>query len=278
VITDLSHQFSVDGVTLAWDRWGQPTDSPPLLLCHGFSGSAHDFALSIADLAEAREVLSLDHRGHGRSTKLGAVEPYSIDRLAHDLIALIDAEAGGPVDLLGHSMGGAIALRVTLARPDLVRSLVLMDTSGWSFVPPDSPIAAMMSGFIAAFDPAAGLPDLSAMPNPEKPLIEAATPAEWQERKLQMDTAFDPYALKSLGAELFSDNSQWIKPRLGEITCPVTVIVGEHDHPFIDQAEELAAAVSDGRLTVIAGAYHQPQLTHRAEWTAAVEGHLARTV
>jgi pimeloyl-ACP methyl ester carboxylesterase len=93
-----------------------------------------------------------------------------------------------------------------------------------------------------------------------------------------MDTAFDPYALKSLGAELFSDNSQWIKPRLGEITCPVTVIVGEHDHPFIDQAEELAAAVSDGRLTVIAGAYHQPQLTHRAEWTAAVEGHLARTV
>ena len=276
VTTELSQRFTVDDVSLAWDRWGTSTGSPPFLLCHGFSGSAHDFALSIEDLAAGREVLALDHRGHGRSEKLGTVTRYSMDRLADDLIALIDAQAGGPVDLLGHSMGGAISLRLTLARPDLVRSLILMDTSGWSFVPKDSPLAAIMAGFIAAYDPTAGLPDLTALPNPEKPLVEAATPAAWQARKLEMDAAFDPYAMKALGEELFTDSSQWIRARLAEISCPVTVIVGEHDHPFVDQAEELAAAVPDGRLTVIGGAYHQPQLTHRGEWTAAVEAHLAR--
>jgi pimeloyl-ACP methyl ester carboxylesterase len=276
VITDLTRRFSVDGVTLAWDRWGRRADATPFLLCHGFSGSSHDFALSIEDFAQARQVVAIDHRGHGRSQKIGVVERYSIDRLAGDLIVFIDTEAGGPVDLLGHSMGGAIGLRVTLARPDLVRSLILMDTSGWSFVPPDPQIASLIAGFIASFNPAEGLPDLTALANPEKELITAATPSEWQAVNEQMASGFDPYALKALGRELFDGNSEWARSRLGEISCPVTVIVGEHDHPFVDQAAELTAAVSGGRLTVIPGAYHSPQLTHRAKWTAAVEAHMDR--
>ncbi len=276
VITDLTRRFVVDGVTLSWDRWGTSTDAPAFLLCHGFSGSTHDFALSIEGFAESRSVLAIDHRGHGRSEKLGSLERYSIDRLADDLIAFIEREAGGPIDLLGHSMGGAIALRVTLARPDLVHSLILMDTSGWSFANDDADIAAMIAGFIESFDPAGGLPDLGAMPSPETDLIASATPPDWQAMKEEMAAAFDPYALKALGRQLFEGDGDWVRPRLGEISCPVTVIVGEHDHPFIDQAADLAAEVGDGRTVVIDGAYHSPQLTHRAAWTAAVQAHLDR--
>jgi pimeloyl-ACP methyl ester carboxylesterase len=274
VITSLDRQFMVDGVSLAWDRWGG--DGLPFVLCHGFSGSSHDFALSIEHFAASRPVVAVDHRGHGRSEKPGATERYSIDRLATDLIALIESAADGPVDLLGHSMGGAISLRLTLQRPDLVRSLILMDTSGWSFVPADPNVAALMTAFIAGYDPAGGLPNLGTFDGPEQPLIEQATPAEWQVIKEQMASSFDPYALKALGGDLFEGNHDEVRVRLGEIGCPVTVIVGEHDHPFIDQAEELAGSVADGRLTVIPGAYHSPQLTHPAEWTAAVETHLAR--
>ena len=276
VIASLARQFSVDGVSLAWDRWGSDGGDVSFVLCHGFSGSSHDFALTIEDLAVKRPVMAIDHRGHGRSEKLGAVESYSIDRLAADLTAFIEAEGQGPVDLLGHSMGGAISLRLTLARPDLVRSLILMDTSAWSFVPPDPAIAALMAGFIASFDPSRGLPDLAAMGGPEQDLIATATSAEWQAVKEAMASSFDPYAMKALGTELFSGSLEAVRPRLGEISCPVSVIVGEHDHPFVDQAADLTAAVGDGRLSVIAGAYHSPQLTHRAEWMAAVEGHLAR--
>ncbi len=276
VIADLTRRFSVDGVTLAWDRWGTGTDELPFLFCHGFSGSSHDFALSIEDVAQFGPVVAIDHRGHGRSEKLGVVERYSIDRLAADLIAFIDAEAGGPVNLLGHSMGGAISLRVTLARPDLVRSLILMDTSGWSFAPQDPQLASLMAAFIASFDPAGGLPDFTSLANPETDLIAAATPTQWRALNEQMASGFDPYAFKALGLELFDGNSTWVRARLGEIACPVSVIVGEHDHPFVDQAAELTAAVPDGRLTVIPGAYHSPQLTHRAEWTAAVKAHIDR--
>ena len=276
MINDLTRTFTVDDVALAWDRWGTSVDGTPLLLCHGFSGSSHDFALHIEPLAKAREVVSIDHRGHGRSPKLGSVERYSIDRLTGDLIAFLDAQVGRPVDLLGHSMGGAISLRVTLARPELVRSLILMDTSAWSFMSPSEEIAELMIALVEAYDPADGLPDLSAMANPEAPLIAAAASAEWQTVKQQMAAAFDPYAMKALGRALFERDGVSVRDRLGEISVPVTVIVGEHDHPFVDQAPELASEVPDGQLTVVAGAYHSPQLTHPSEWTAAVEGHLAR--
>lgn len=275
MITDLTRTFSVDDATLAWDLWG-PSDGAPLVLCHGFSGSSHDFALLVDTLAEARQVMSVDHRGHGRSQNLGATQRYSIDRLTADLIALLEAEVRAPVDLLGHSMGGAMSLRVTLARPDLVRSLILMDTSAWSFVPPDAGIAAMMAGFIDSFDPAGGLPDLNVWNGPEESLITAATSAEWQSIKARMAAAFDPFALKALGMELFHPGTLSVRDRLTEISCPVTVIVGEHDHPFVDQAAALADEVADGALTVIEGAYHSPQLTHPDEWAAAVVAHLAR--
>lgn len=276
MITDLTRRFTVDGIELAWDRWDHAVGGVPLVLCHGFSGSSHDFALHIEPLAAQRPVITVDHRGHGRSPNLGDTARYSIDRIAADLIALVEHEVGGPVDLLGHSMGGAVSLRVTLQRPDLVRSLILMDTSGWSFRPLDEDVAALMSAFMATYDPAGGLPDYRDPNNPEEPLITAATPSAWQAVKDEMAAAFDPYAFTALGRELFDPVAASVRDRLGEIACPTTVIVGEHDHPFVDQAEELAESVQDGMLIVIPGAYHSPQLTHPADWAGAVQQHLAR--
>lgn len=277
MITSLGKTFVADagaGVELAWDRFGVDGTGAPLVLCHGYSGSSHDFALHVEGLAGRREVVVLDHRGHGESTKLGSLDGYSISRLAADLIALIDAEIGGPVDLLGHSMGGAISIDVTLARPDLVRSLILMDTSGWSFRPDDPATAEMYATFMADLDPTRGLPDLSAMDGPEEALIAATTPAAWQQLKEVRSASFDPWAMKALGTELFSVVAD--RARLAAISCPVTVVVGEHDHPFVGQAADLAAAVADGTHVVIPGAYHSPQLTHPDAWRTAIEAHLAR--
>jgi pimeloyl-ACP methyl ester carboxylesterase len=72
-----------------------------------------------------------------------------------------------------------------------------------------------------------------------------------------------------------ADDGRSLRVNLPSITCPTTVIAGQHDHPLVDQAPELAGEVADGRLTVIPGAYHSPQLTHPSEWRAAVEAHLA---
>jgi pimeloyl-ACP methyl ester carboxylesterase len=273
---ELSRRLHVNGVELAWDRFGN-SDGTPLVLCHGFSGSAHDFVLHIPGLAGRRTVFALDHRGHGRSTKTGSADTYSIESLTGDMVTWLEDAVGQPVDLLGHSMGGRIALEVTLDHPELVHSLILMDTSAGAFARADSPTGAMFRSFMASYDPAGGLPDMTLMRGPEDDLIDATTPRDWRERKAELSAAFDPYALQGLGRELFNLESRSLGGRLGEIDRPVTVLVGSEDHPLVDQAPDLAAGIAGSELVVIDGGYHSPQLTHAAEWRDAVEGHLARS-
>lgn len=271
--------FSINEVDLAWSELGRgPEGTPTLVLCHGYTGSAHDFVLEVDALSTGRRVVTLDQRGHGHSTKTGRLDGYTIDQLVDDLVGFLDGVGEGPVDLLGHSMGGRVVLGTVLARPDLARSLILMDTSAWSFLPPDNEIRVLVRGFIDSFDPAAGMPATLSMGGPEEALIEERTPAEWRKEKDAIFAGMDAYAVKGLGAELMADAAEHagsLRARLSSVTCPTTVIAGEHDHPLIDQAPELAAEVANGRLTVIPGAYHSPQLTHAAAWRAAVESHLA---
>jgi pimeloyl-ACP methyl ester carboxylesterase len=271
----------VNDVELAWfERGESPAGTPALVLVHGFTGSSHDYTLNLEALAEDRRVVLLDQRGHGHSTKTRHLEGYAIDQLVADLAAFLDAVGGGPVDLLGHSMGGRVAMGLVLSHPELVSSLVLMDTSGWSFVPPDDGIRALLRAWIEAFDPTKGMPESLSMGGPEDGLIEERTPAAWQEEKDAIFSGMDPYAVKALGmalmAEIADGAETSLRPQLPSIACPTTVMAGEHDHPLVDQAPELASLVADGRLTIISGAYHSPQLTHPDQWTAAVQAHLAR--
>jgi 3-oxoadipate enol-lactonase len=273
-LTSESQTVHVNDADLAWSEGGSGT--PTFVLSHGFTGSSLDWALQVDALAERRRVVTVDHRGHGHSTKFGTLDAYSIDQLASDLAAFIEAVGGPPVDLLGHSMGGRVVLTMVLERPELVRSLILMDTSAWSFQPPDEEMRKMVTEFVAAFDPARGMPTLE-IRGPEDDLIDAAVPAEWQKEKDEILAGTDAYAFKALGTELWAevqDGPGSLRSRLSSIACPTTVIVGEHDHSLVDQAPELAAEVGDGRITVIPGAYHSPQLTHPEAWRAAVEAHL----
>ena len=80
--------IKVNGVELHWGQWG---DAPgtPLVLCHGFTGSSHDFALQVESLSESRRVIAPDQRGHGLSTKTHELAGYTIDQLTADLIGFI---------------------------------------------------------------------------------------------------------------------------------------------------------------------------------------------
>jgi pimeloyl-ACP methyl ester carboxylesterase len=273
-LTDASRTIPVNGVELAWSEQG--SGGTTLVLCHGFTGSSHDFSLEVDTLATKRRVVTLDQRGHGHSTKTGTLDGYTIEQLSSDLAAFLEAVGEGPVDLLGHSMGGRVAVTLMLERPELVRSLILMDTSAWSFVPDDEGVREMVRAFFDGFDPAGGLPEQWRMGGPEEDLIASVVPESWLREKDEIQAGTDPYAIKALGGEILAhdEGPGSLRPRLGTIACPTTVIAGEHDHPMVDQAPVLAAEVANGRTTVIAGAYHSPQLTHPGDWRAALEAHL----
>lgn len=95
----------------------------------------------------------------------------------------------------------------------------------------------------------------------------------WQRIHAKL-TAMDPAAFGELGGALVAQES--VRGRLGEITCPTLIIVGEEDRPFLAPADELAAGIPQARRVTIAHAAHSPQHENPEAWFAAVRAHLLR--
>jgi pimeloyl-ACP methyl ester carboxylesterase len=105
---------------------------PPLVLLHGFTGSKENWLLLIPHLSARHRVFAPDLPGWGESTRDPGAD-YGYAAQAERLAAWLTALKLGPVDLVGHSMGGGIAAVLAARHPELVRRLVLMDAGGVRF-------------------------------------------------------------------------------------------------------------------------------------------------
>ncbi|MCB0948423.1 MAG: alpha/beta hydrolase [Mycobacterium sp.] len=112
---------SADGVRLHTEVFGPP-DGHPVVLAHGITCALRVWSHQIADLAERYRVIAYDHRGHGRSSVPRRRDSYSLDYLAADLDAVLDAtlEPGERAVIAGHSMGGIAISAWSERYPDRV--------------------------------------------------------------------------------------------------------------------------------------------------------------
>lgn len=108
---------------------GAPTDRPPLVIAHGLYGSGRNWGAIARRLAEGRQVVAVDMRNHGDSPRSA---DHGYPALARDLGETIEG-LGGPVDLLGHSMGGKAAMTLALTEPRHIRRLVVADIAPVSY-------------------------------------------------------------------------------------------------------------------------------------------------
>jgi esterase len=99
------------------------SEAPTLVIAHGLYGSGRNWGVIARRLADHREVVAVDMRNHGESPRFPT---QSYPEMAADLVEVIE-NLGGPVDLLGHSMGGKTAMQLALTRPELIRRLVVAD-------------------------------------------------------------------------------------------------------------------------------------------------------
>lgn len=108
---------------LAFTDIGTASRLPTLVIVHGLFGSARNWGAIARRLAEDRRVVTVDMRNHGLSFR---AESQSYADMAGDLAEVIGA-IGGPVDLLGHSMGGKAAMQLALTRGGSVSRLIVAD-------------------------------------------------------------------------------------------------------------------------------------------------------
>jgi pimeloyl-ACP methyl ester carboxylesterase len=97
---------------------------PPLLLLHGMLGSSRNWQTAGADLAARFHVRALDLRNHGRSPH---AEAMTYEAMMADVLRWLDAREPGPVTLVGHSMGGKVAMLLACRHPARVSRLVVVD-------------------------------------------------------------------------------------------------------------------------------------------------------
>jgi pimeloyl-ACP methyl ester carboxylesterase len=102
----------------------------PLLLLHGLGASIETWAHNIEDLSRKHRVVAIDLPGAGRSSRPSSYEAYSLTYAGEFIFRFLDQLGIWHVDLIGNSLGGALATHFCLQYPKAVRSLILVDSAG----------------------------------------------------------------------------------------------------------------------------------------------------
>ncbi len=114
----------VNGVRIWYQTYGE---GDPLILLHGGFGSVEMFGPNIAALAAHRKVIGIDLQAHGGTGPLG--RPMSFEAMATDVAELIKSLGYEKADVMGYSLGGAVALRVAIDHPEVVDRLVTVSAA-----------------------------------------------------------------------------------------------------------------------------------------------------
>src|SRR5579875_2407504 len=117
--------FDANGIRLHAREWNSDaSNARPLVILHGLAESWRTFQELAPSFARHRPVYAVDLRGHGTSDKPDA--GYRLEDYAADILDLLP-QIGPSVDLLGHSLGSLVALRVAWIRPESIAHLILED-------------------------------------------------------------------------------------------------------------------------------------------------------
>jgi pimeloyl-ACP methyl ester carboxylesterase len=245
-VSCVSEVFVRDGVALNVSDSGG--NGLPVVLQHGLCGDAQQPAEVFPEDPRFRRV-TLECRGHGAS-EVGDVGRYSIATFASDLAALIESRGLAPLIVGGVSMGAAIAIRLSVRRPDLVRGLVLARPAWVACLAPDNMEPNAEVGRLLGAYPVDEARRLFLAGETAKRLA-----ADAPDNLVSLTGFFSraPLAVTSaLLRAIASDGPGVSEPEVREITVPTLIIGTKQDviHPLA-HAETLASVIPKSRMVEV---------------------------
>lgn len=240
--------LQLEDVALYYEESGEGT---PVLVLHGLGSSGRDFERVAPRLAARHRVLAPDVRGHGRSSKPAG--DYSVALFAKDLAALCDRLGLSRLHVIGLSMGGMIAFQLAVDRPELVRSLVIINSG------PD--MVARTARRWLAFKVRLALLRLLGPRGLAKVIASKLFPkpeqAELRQQVVEVIGGNEPQIyLRSTRALI-----GWtVLPRLKELRCPVLVLASDRDYTPLSDKKEYVALLGDARLEEVIDSGHAAPL------------------
>jgi len=243
-----------------------------IVFSHSYLVDHSHFNPQIEALKEHYRCIAFDHRGHGRSEKPAA--GYDMENLYQDAVGLIDGLKCSPCHFIGLSTGGFIGLRIGIRRPDLVESLVLMDTSA-DAEPTESLGEYKLMLFVVRWlgfwpvtrrvIPIFFSPKFLNDPNRRSEV------AEWRQRLASNNRT----AIYRFGHGIFSRDS--VYDQIDKIQTPTLVIVGENDVATpVDKAKRISQKIPGASLEIIPDAGHLCTIEEPSAVIFAIEKFLAK--
>jgi 3-oxoadipate enol-lactonase/4-carboxymuconolactone decarboxylase len=255
-----------DGVRLYW-RLDGAADRPVLVLLNSIGCDLGLYDLAAPHLLPDFRLLRIDTRGHGASDAPDG--DYTLDDLAGDVLAVMDAAGVGRASLCGISLGGMIAMTLALKAPERVEALVLactsaaMDAAGWNA----RIVTVRDQGMAAITDMALGRFFSEAFRAQHPETVETV-------RAGLLTTS--PAGYSGCGAAI---RDMDLSPRLPVVGAPTLVIGGRKDvsTPFEGHGDRIAAAIP-GAVTALLDTAHLPALEAPTAFAGAVRDFLGQAL
>ena len=244
-------------------------EGEPLLLIHGLGSSSRDWAPQVHYFSKLFQVVTFDVRGHRQSSKPPG--PYSILQFTEDTAELINALDIGPAHVAGISMGGMIAFQLTLIKPELVKSLVVIN-SGPDFTPKSlkQRLAIYQRFLIVRILGMRAMGKVLAkrlFPKPNQDNIRSIFIERWAEN--------DKRAYLSSMKAIFSWN---IDDQLSKIKCPVLILAADEDYTPVSYKEEYTKKIPNAELVVISDSRHAIPVEHPDKFNQVLMSFLSKQV
>ena len=265
-------QQTVNGTTLeVLDTAGA---GPPVCFSHGLLWDHRMYAPQIEALRDRYRCIAWDHRGQGRSAVPDA-PAVAIETVTADAIALIEALQIAPVHFVGLSMGGFVGMRIAARRPELIRSLVLLDTA------PDPEPRAHLPRYKALSWAVRLLGVRSFLAERVLRIMCSASwladPAHADTRQLLKERlmGLDRSIVRAVAGVL---EREGVEAEIGDIRCPTLVARGVEDAAISrERSRLLADGIAGARWVEFDAAGHTSTLEQPEAVTAAIAAFLEET-